>query len=96
MLTLLPCAMQDISALVICHRRGKIVSSIWSTVGYRCDGDGIDIVLVAHAGRIDVCDIYRFPALRFVTSDDCVCDINRANLDGAVSVLGAEKRGCLL
>ena len=98
MLTLLLCTMQNIGALVICHRRGKIVSSLWSTVGYRCDGDIIDIVLVAYAGGIDVCDICdinRFPALRFITGDDCVCDIDRAILDGAVSVLAAEKCGCL-
>ncbi len=88
--------MQNISALVICHRRGKIIFSIWSTVGYRCDGDIIDVVLVAHAGWIDVCDIYRSPAQRFITGDDCVCDIDGAVLDGAVSVLAAEKRGCLL
>lgn len=95
MLTLLPCTMQNIGALVICHRRGKIVSSIWSIIGYRCDGDIIDIVRVAYAGGIDVCDINHFPALRSITGDDCVCDIDRAILDGAVSVLAAEKCGCL-
>lgn len=87
--------MQNISALVFCYRRGEIISPIWSTVGYRCHGDIIDIVLVAHAGRIDVCDIHRCPALRFVTRDDCVCDIDRIILDGAISVLAAEKCGSL-
>ena len=93
---MLPCAMQNISALIVRHRRGKIISSVWSAVGYRCDGDIIDVVLTAHAGRIDICDIYRCPALRFITGDDRVCDVDRPVLDGAVSVLAAEKRGCLL
>ena len=95
MLTLLPCTMQYVSAIVIRHRRRKIIASVWSTVGYRCDCDVIDIVLVPQAGRIDVCDIYYFSAYHFVTGDNGVGDIDGAVLDGAIGVLAAEERGCL-
>lgn len=52
--------MQDISALVICHRPGKIEPSLGSTIGYRCDLDVINVVLVLVSG-VEVRDIYRFP-----------------------------------
>ena len=39
--------MQDISVLVICYGRRKVISSIGSIVGYGSDGDIVDIVLIA-------------------------------------------------
>lgn len=92
---MLPRVIQDIQALVLCHRRGKIEASTGSTIGYRRERDVIDIVPVAHLGQIVVRDIYYCPTLRSCLGDDRLCDIDRALRVSVGGIFVAEILGCL-
>lgn len=89
--------MQDISTLVVRHRRGQIErSALGSTVRYGRDFDVIDIVLVAFAGRVIKSDIERLVGRGAITSHDGLCDIDRALSVGVGGVFVAEELDNLL